>query len=205
MVLDLLGTPYETIDVPYDDRTELAVATGGYVQVPVLVTDAGRVIIDSKSICRELLAGPDGAELVPSPWEGPIWAYADWCDGPLEDVCFRLTAPGLRGLMDGIGERALFTMIKERSFGRGCIDTWEESRDARWERTSDMLSPTADTLRQQPFIFGETPTLADAALYGLAFVVRAAVPEFLPSLGEDVEAWIQRCEKVCAQRSHVAA
>jgi uncharacterized protein YbjT (DUF2867 family)/glutaredoxin len=47
MVLDLIGTEYEAVDVPYGDRTELAELTGGYIQVPVLVAD-GEVVTDSR-------------------------------------------------------------------------------------------------------------------------------------------------------------
>ena len=39
MLLDLIGANYQVIDVPYGDRTELAELSGGYIQVPVLVTD----------------------------------------------------------------------------------------------------------------------------------------------------------------------
>lgn len=48
-VLDLMGAQYETIDVPFGDRTELAELTGGYIQVPVLVMDDGTVIKDSRN------------------------------------------------------------------------------------------------------------------------------------------------------------
>ena len=34
--------------------------------------------------------------LVRSPWEGPIWAYADWADNILEDAAFRLATPAIR-------------------------------------------------------------------------------------------------------------
>src|SRR5450756_2104971 len=128
MVLDLLGVHYEAVGVPYGDRTELATLTGGYIQVPVLVDDAGQVTVDSRAICATLLRGEDAERLVPSPWQGPIWAYADWCDGLLEDVLFRIASPGIRRRFSRVADRALFTFIKERKFGRGCVEEWE--RDA---------------------------------------------------------------------------
>src|SRR3954465_6434039 len=82
MLLDLLGAEYDLVEVSYTDRGELAELTGGYVQVPVLLTEEGRVLVESRVICEHLLAGPDGARLVPAPLEGPIWAYADFVDGP---------------------------------------------------------------------------------------------------------------------------
>src|SRR5260221_2481941 len=57
MLLDLLADPYELVEVPYGDRNQLAELTGGYIQVPVLLTGAGRVITESRAICEHLLAG----------------------------------------------------------------------------------------------------------------------------------------------------
>src|SRR5262245_52118424 len=97
MLLDLMGARYDLVEVPYLDRDELATLTGGYVYVPVLVHDAGNVITESRTICERLLADPNAAaRLTPSPWEGPIWAYADFTDGPLEDVMFRIASPAMR-------------------------------------------------------------------------------------------------------------
>ncbi|MBI5503674.1 MAG: glutathione S-transferase family protein [Deltaproteobacteria bacterium] len=203
MVLDLLGARYEVVDVPYGDRTELALLTGGYIQVPVLVDDAGEVTADSRSICKRLLDGPRGAELVPPPWQGPIWAYSDWCDGPLEDVCFRLATPGLRELFERPADRALYTFIKERKFGRGCVEEWKRSEEALLARTGEMLAPTIETLRRQSFLFGASPTLADASLYGLCFMLRAASPRFLGSLAETVKSWMEKLEKVAHRRRAV--
>src|SRR5215468_8105482 len=124
MVLDLLGATYDVVDVKYSQRTELARLTGGYIYVPVLVLDDGRAITESRDICEHLLHGPAGARLVPPPLEGPIWAYHDFCDVILEDVTFRLATPGSRDQYEDPGERALYTLIKERKYGAGCIDAW---------------------------------------------------------------------------------
>src|SRR5215213_2434980 len=91
-LLDLLGRSYVAVDVPYTDRRELATLTGGYIHVPVLQDDDGTVVCDSRRICAHLLQGSAAVRLVPSPFEGPIWAYHDWCDGRLEDVLFRIAS-----------------------------------------------------------------------------------------------------------------
>jgi len=119
-VLDLLGTEYEAVEVPYGDRRELVAVTGGYLQVPVLVNDAAEVFTDSRAICERLLERD--ARLTPAPFEGPIWAYADFCDGPLEDVLFRIATPSLAVRKATPEERALFVYVKERKFGVGCVE-----------------------------------------------------------------------------------
>jgi glutathione S-transferase len=167
MLLDLLGERYELVEVPYSDRTEIATVTGGYIYVPVLV-DGQRVIVESRDICEHLLATRPAAErLVPSPFEGPIWAYSDFVDGPLEDVLFRIASPAVRDAWPNASDRALYVLIKERKFGAGCVTQWERDRPSLFEKAERLLAPTLKTLARQDFLFGSAPTLADAALYGV--------------------------------------
>ena len=196
MVLDLLGARYELIEVKYGQRQELATLTGGYIYVPVLVDDDGGVIVESRDICQRLLARPDGPRLCPSPLEGPIWAYADFADGPLEDVMFRLGSPAVRKAWTDPFERALYVLVKERKFGAGCVDAWERDRPALLSRAQKLLAPTLRTLEQRPFLFGESPTLADAALYGNCVMLSEADPELLGRVSPGLVEFCQRLEAV---------
>jgi glutathione S-transferase len=195
MLLDLLGAKYELIEVSYSDRSELARLTNGYIYVPVLQGDDGRVSVESRRICELLLEGPAGRALVPSPFEGPIWAYADFCDGPLEDVLFRLASPAVRAAWTDPGERALYNLIKERKFGVGCVDAWAADRESLLQRARHLLGPSLSTLEQQPFLFGKNPTLADAALYGNLAMLQAAEPPLTAALSPQLEAYCSRLEE----------
>src|SRR6266702_8590398 len=166
MLLELLGLPHAVVDVPYCDRAELVAVTGGYLHVPVLVDDDGTVLVESRRIAEHLLGRDGGAALVPPGWDGPVWAYCDWVDGPLEDVLFRLSSPSVRDRWRKPEERALYVLMKERKFGAGCVDAWERGRDELIARGRALLEPTARTLATRPFLFGDRPSLADAALYG---------------------------------------
>src|SRR5690606_8633190 len=128
-VLDLMDLRYQVVDVQYGERNELAELTGGYVYVPVLVDGDGSVVIESREICRRLVTRSEGTFLVPSPLEGRIRAYADFADGPLEDITCRIGSPETRGQWPTAGDRALYTMNKERKFGAGCIEQWQRERD----------------------------------------------------------------------------
>ncbi len=188
MVLDLLGLRYDIVEVPYGDRSELVAVTGGYMQVPVLVDDSDVVTVDSRAICVRLLQGRHAERLTPTPWQGPVWAYADWCDGPLEDVLFRLASPAIRRRFTRPADGALFTFVKERKFGRGCVDDWERGAATLTEQARTLLAPTVETLKRRAFLFGDQPTLADAALYGqcaMLHVADGAMPGAIaPVLGE---------------------
>jgi glutathione S-transferase len=194
MLLDLIGARYELVDVPYGDRNEIARVTGGYIYVPVLVGDDGKVVTDSRDICEHLLVGEAGARLVPAPLEGPIWAYADFADGPLEDVLFRIASPGVRDAWPSPGERALYVLIKERKFGAGCVDAWQRDQSSLIGKAKRLLAPTLQTLGARPFLFGEAPPRADAALYGLCKMLEEADTRLLPRVAEPLVPYVRRLE-----------
>ena len=194
VLLEMLGAPHEVVDVPYGDRSELVRVTGGYIYVPVLVDDDGRLITESRDICEHLLRGEAGARLVPPPWQGPIWAYADFVDGALEDVLFRLVSPAIRDAWPSPAERALYVLIKERKFGAGCVDAWHRDRDALIAKAQRLLAPTFATFTARPFLFGDAPTLADAALYGCCMMLEEADPALFARLGAPLVAFARRVE-----------
>jgi glutathione S-transferase len=208
ILLDLLGEPYELIEVPYTDRREFAEVTGGYMHVPVLVTSEGEVIVESRVICERLLDGASAGvrspaaqqRLVPSPFEGPIWAYADFVDGPLEDILFRIASPAIRDQWQTAAERGLYVMIKERKFGAGCVDAWQRGRAELVARAQHLLAPTLSTLAQRPFLFGDQPTLADAALYGNCVMLEEGSPELLPQVSEALRPYVRRLDAYAVAR-----
>jgi glutathione S-transferase len=196
-LLDLAAERVEVEDVPYGDRSALVALTSGYMHVPVLVDDRNTIHVESRAIAEFIVAR--APHLVPSPFEGPIWAYADWCDQVLEDACFKLAAPGVRRSFPRPADRALYALIKERKYGPGCVDAWERSAAEQLERSRTALAPSARTLHASAFLFGSEPTLADAALWGqLAMVRFAGIP--VSALGDPFSGWASRLEAVMAQR-----
>lgn len=194
MLLDLLPAEYELNEVNYVDREELATITGGYIKVPVLVDDTGEVFVESRRICEHLIAR-SGEHLVLAAFEGAVWAYADFVDGPLEDILFRVASPLVRDRWQSNFARSLFVFIKERKFGSGCIDEWERSRDTLMDNARHLLAPTLRTLGRQPFLFGEQPTLADAALYGVSMMLEEASKELLEELSPTLVSFARSLER----------
>ncbi len=194
MLLDLLGARYEINEVPYGDRSALATLTGGYIYVPVLEDADGTVVVESRDICERLLGRDAARRFCPDALAGPIWAYADFCDGPLEDLLFRVASPDVRDKWRDPGERALYTLVKERKFGAGCVDAWLRDRTALLGRARKLVAPTLVTLAERPFLFGEQPTLADAALYGLLAMLHEANPSLVTDLAPALEPYRLRVE-----------
>ncbi|WP_020408573.1 glutathione S-transferase family protein [Hahella ganghwensis] len=192
MVLDLLGLKYSIEEVPFLDRSKLITLTGGYIQVPVLMMDDGSVLKDSRVICKSLLSGENAERLTPSPWQGPIWAYADWCDSTLEDVLFRLASPGIRQRFKSVQEKAFFTYIKERKFGEGCVDQWERQSGELVGKARSLVRPTLETLSRQAFLFGDQPTYADATLYGHIKMLQIADPDLVTDIAPELMLWLNR-------------
>jgi glutathione S-transferase len=193
--LALARVPVELVDVPYGDRDELARLTGGWIQVPVVVTDDGRALTDSRRILTTLCAeDPRLAALVPAGEAATAWAFVDFCAGPLEDVAFRLASPGLALRFGRPWERALFGFVKERRHGAGCVAAWERDADLLAAQLADVLAPVVATLAARPFVLGERPSLADAALYGQLVMLEFGAPERVAALDPALLAWKRRLE-----------
>ncbi len=192
-LLEVLGVPFRMVDVAYGDRENLARLTGGYIYVPVLETDNGQVITESRTICAWLLAQTPN-DLVPVGLEGPIWAYHDHVEGPIEDVLFRLATPAVRDAWPTAWERALYTLVKERKFGAGCVDAWKADRAGLIARAREALAPTRQTLQRHPFVFGAHLTLADLALYGQWMMLETAEAGLLGEIGPEFLAHARRVE-----------
>ena len=193
--LALGGIPVELVDVPFGDRDALVALTGGYLQVPVVETDDGEVLTDSRRIVATLVArDPRMAALVPAADAALIWAYVDWAGAIFEDVAFRLATPGLALRFARPFERALFVFVKERKYGAGCVDAWARDEDRLAAALHEALAPTAATLAARPFLVGDAPTLADAALYGQLVMLDFGAPVHIAALAPSIRAWKARLE-----------
>ncbi|MCL2450746.1 MAG: glutathione S-transferase C-terminal domain-containing protein [Polyangiaceae bacterium] len=60
----------------------------------------------------------------------------------------------------------------------------------RWR----LLAPTLSTLVARPFLFGDAPTLADAALYGCCKMLEEADPRLLARVAEPLVSFVRRIE-----------
>lgn len=183
-VFELLALPYTWKEVPYLDRRELARVASGYIQVPVVLDTHGQAIIDSRAIC-EHFATP----LVPTGLEAASWAFHDWCDGPLEDLVFRVAAPRVRRRFQQQEAQGLYTYIKERKFGVGCIEQWDNATPDLLRKARHLLKPVEASFERHACVLGDEPTLADAALFGQLSMLEVVGFELDQIFGARIATW----------------
>ena len=193
--IELAHASCAVVDVPFGDRDELARLTNGYILVPVVELDDGTVVTDSRRIVETLVRDDARfAPLAPAADAAAIWAYVDWAGGQLEDVAFRIASPGIQYRFPRPWERALFVFIKERKFGPGCVDAWYRDADNLMARMHELLAPTVASLKSRPFVLGDAPTIADAALYGQIVMMEFGKPDRVATLAPEILAWRMRLE-----------
>jgi glutathione S-transferase len=195
LVLDLKRLPYDVIEVPYMERSEIMRLTNQIV-VPVLTDDASGTLVaihDSPRITAYLDAhyAPD---LRPT---AAAAVFEQWADGPFEDVAFRIASPLVEPRMSDLNggrpdARGMYRYVKERKFGAGCIDQWARDTPALTARLRDLAAPLAHTLASQPFLLGAEPTLADAAVWGNLYLLDWASPGWVARELPDLAAWYAR-------------
>ncbi len=198
--LEWKGLAYQPVEVPYLDRRELVEVSGG-VMVPVLV-DGTTVVRDSARITA-YLDERHAPSLRPGPLRGPATALERWADEVVEEIAFKLAAPGLEHHVARVNGRVdagpMFRLVKERRYGAGCLDAWRAAEPELAARLADELAPTAATLAEQPFLLGDRPTVADAALYGMFVMMEFGCPgrafQILPGLA----AWYRRVDEARAR------
>jgi glutathione S-transferase len=185
-VLELKRLAHECIEVPYLDRQDVVRLTHQVV-VPVLV-DGDRAIYDSPAITAYL-----DDRYSPSLRPGVAAAIESWADTTLEDVAFRIASPAVEPKVAALNggrddARAMYRFVKERKFGAGCIDAWARDRTQLTAR----LRALVDTLRPSPFLLGDEPTLADAAVYGNFWMLEWATPGWVAREVPHLAEWYAR-------------
>jgi glutathione S-transferase len=108
---------------------------------------------------------------------------------------FKLASPSVRSRFSTANERALYTFVKERKFGAGCVDDWLMGAAALAKRTAALLEPSSRTLEKTPFLFGDRPTFADAALFGQVAMLAGADLRQLAALPAPILTWFRRMQE----------
>jgi len=163
MALAHKGLEVETIPWRFTDKAVLAPTKQG--RVPVLV-DGDRWVNDSWAIANYLEdTYPDRPSLFGGGAGRALSRFpANWADAVLHAGLAGLV---VRDILDHVAEqdRDYFRTSREERFGR-TLEAVVADREARLPAFRDTLTPLRLTLRNQPFLGGETPLYADYAVFG---------------------------------------
>ena len=195
-ILERNRIPHRIRNIPSHDRREVIRATHGRgYTVPCLV-DGKTAVSDLTDFGQEVARYVDRKYtlgLFPRDREGIQLILARYIENQLEDVGFRINDSYLIPHLP-LEERVMLTRFKERKFGKGCVDEWERDANILVARARALLTPTLQTLDGQPFLFGDRPTLADAALYGQCAMLRSGGFGIIASLAPRLTEWMSRLE-----------
>lgn len=173
MVLAYKELPYEKVDVPTDNRTELIQVSGQKI-VPVLA-DGAKVIIDSTWIAQYLEEKYPKKKIYPQDrhLKGLTLLIEDWADELFCTAARALTRP--------------YRLKQELS---------AEEREKIVKGINLCLSTIDQALEGRDWLVGNALTLADFAVYAQLWPL-AAVPTFtIPKEYRNLLSWKERFEKV---------
>jgi glutathione S-transferase len=166
-----LNVPFQTVDIPNWDRSEIIRLTNGeYYQVP-LVVDGDRLVFessaDSQDVARYIDTLYAGGRLFPGTIEGPHRCVIDFLENEAEARGFKLGDIHYVPQIADVVARTMTIRHKERRFGRGCVDQWRAQAAEIRAELDGLLARFEDTLRLRPFLFGEAPVYGDFLLFGV--------------------------------------
>jgi len=179
-LLEAKRVPHERVTVPTEDRSEVE-KISGQSKVPVLA-DGEQVVVDSTAIARHL------EERFPEP-------------------ALRPQGDGLAGLSDLIEDWS------DEVFASHLYDyAWEKYKPQEEGPTDHALMERAlrqievdmgmlgVVLRQRPFLLGESPSVADAAVWGCLKIVRDGKLLEMKATWKPVADWLDRMDQRVAVR-----
>ena len=167
------GIPYDVVDLPVGDPSEVIKLTrGAYYQVPLIVDLFNHKLIYDASptgddVARFINAQAPLMNLFPEKAAGLQQIFVAYVENECEAVGFKVNdAFGDKWLRSDL-ERGLHRRHKERKFGAGCLEQWTRDVDSLTEKFFALLAPFEQILGLHPFLTGEQPVYADYILAGV--------------------------------------
>jgi len=164
------------------------IAASGQGRVPVLV-DGDKWIADSWTIaCYLEDAYPDRPSLFGGGAGRALSCfYVGWTDGVLQATMIRLV---VRDILDHVHpkDREYFRRSREQRFGK-TLEEVVADRDRNLPAFRASLAPLRTVLKEQPYLGGASPLMADYIVFGAFQWARATSPFPLLERDDVVYAW----------------
>ncbi|WP_086078589.1 glutathione S-transferase family protein [Bordetella genomosp. 13] len=166
------------------------IAASGQERVPVLV-HGDTWLHDSWRIARYLEdTFPDRPALFAGPGGEALARFVNsWADTALAPAITKVIIPDIPdGLHDG--DRAYFVESREQRLGS--LQALRDDRVQHLDALRKVILPLRHTLRDQPYLAGDTPDYADYAVFGMFMWARCISPVELLQADDPVHAWRER-------------
>lgn len=191
-ILDHKGIAYEYEYAPYHDRQDL-LAVSGQDYVPYLLwEDKGVAWYDIPDFLEQKKATPT---IYPGGQRNVARILEQWAHGEVEEMAWRIAAPGARKTFKDPREAWVFEEMQMRK--RGDLDDLAAQKPKHEKALVGTLKATEDRLGESPYLLGREPSVADFALYGALHCLPYSgneIPRALPKTNE----WFARVAKLGA-------
>lgn len=180
------GIPYEDEYAPYHDRQDL-LAVSGQDYVPYLLwEDQG---VTWAEIPDFLEAKKPSPTIYPGGQKHLVKIVEAWAHDVVEEMAWRIAAPGARKTFKDPREAWVFEEIQMRK--RGDLDELAAQKPKHEKALVGTLAAAEARFGESPYLFGAQPALADFALYGALHCLPYTgneIPKALPN----TRAWFER-------------
>ncbi|WP_211254966.1 glutathione S-transferase N-terminal domain-containing protein [Nevskia soli] len=180
----------QTVYVPWRFRQKDSIAFSGQGMVPVLVHDK-QVVSDSWQIALHLDRAFPEHPLFESPAALASAHFVNsWVDTVLIPLVASITMLDVWNILH-VDDKAYFRETREKRFGT-TLENLTADQAGNIQRLRQSLAPLQRTLRQHPFLSGETPAYADYSVFGVLMWARCCSGAKLLEVGDVVYAWRER-------------
>jgi ubiquinone/menaquinone biosynthesis C-methylase UbiE/glutathione S-transferase len=192
------GVPYEVVNLPLYDPTQVIQLTKGECYtVPVIEDLFTRKIVHDKSpagdeVARYVAEVAPLMNLFPPEVSGLNQILTHYIENDVEAMAFRICDAFRDKWLRSDLERALHRRHKERKFGPGCLEEWTRTVDDLIGSFYRLIMPFEQLLGDRQFLTGAKPVFADYALCGVIGVFLFPTTTSLPENCLMLEAWYTR-------------
>ncbi|WP_144638343.1 glutathione S-transferase N-terminal domain-containing protein [Bordetella genomosp. 13] len=190
MALAHKGLQAQGLPWRFNDKAQIAFTGQGLV--PVLVHDTVWVHDSWRIACYLDEAFPECPALFDTPQAQALARFTNsWADRALLPAVAKIIIADIPDRLDA-GDRHYFVESREQRLGS--LAALQAARPAHLDALHRVLLPLRHTLREQPYLSGDTgPAYADYAVFGMFMWARCISPvELLREDDADVRAWRER-------------
>lgn len=197
-ILEFAETPFKIINIPNHERSLVWKLTKErYYGVPI-IRDGKQVIFeidDDSQVVAKYLSEKFQLQLFPQEFRGIqmiLWRYIE---NDIEGPCFKLNDVYYREFVEK-KDQLPFLRHKERKFGRGCIEKWQEQTPQLLAELEQKLIPFEQMLVTRPYLLDLRPRFVDFDLYGMLSNLLFSGRYKLPAAHTGIEHWYERMSQI---------